>query len=191
LSGRVLFRSGPFSTLALTHSEGLMLRSDLISIALDNHITWLRHVDPAQVKSFDKRRQSDLEAAASEALIAEYLRPRVDKIEPAEDPSHGGPDFACVKDGQPFYIEVTSLKRKAVEKAIWIPDDGTWQGGPVGSISSLVRTAVCGKFDQCLRTDAPTLIAIGTHHSWLQVDHSLVEELLISDVAYEIQVSRN
>ena len=60
----------------------------------------------------------------------------------------------------------------------------------MGSISSLVRTAVCGKLEQCLRQDAPTLIAIGIHHSRLDVDASLAEELLISDVAYEFPVSR-
>jgi hypothetical protein len=167
-----------------------MLRRDLITKSLENHTAWLGQFDARRVKSFNQRCRSDREAAACEALITEYLRSRVDAIEPAEDISFGGPDLRCVRRGQPFYVEITSLNTKAVSEAIWIPDDANWEGGAVGSISEIVRRAVCGKANQCLRPDAPTVIAIGSHHLWLDVNESLVEELLISDVAYEVQVSR-
>ena len=79
---------------------------------------WLQRFGAQRVKSFNHRRQSDQEAAASEPLITDYLRSRVDEIEPAEDLSLGGPDLRCVKKKKVFYVEVTSLKITAVEKTI-------------------------------------------------------------------------
>jgi hypothetical protein len=166
-----------------------MLRQDLIAEGLDEYAEWLVRYGAHRVKMFDGRRRSDVEAAASEALIGNYLRRRVDKIDPAEDMASGGPDFRCVHKGHPFYVEVTSLKTSAIEQSIKVPDDPNWKGGFVGSISKIVRTAVSGKSAQCLLPNAPTVVAIGTHHSLLDIDTSLAEELLISDMAYEVQVS--
>jgi hypothetical protein len=171
--------------------KGTMLRRDIISTSMDHHADWLRQFGASRVKHFERMRRTNPEGAACEALVAKYLRDCVHQIEPAEDLSTGGPDFQCVQDGKRFYVEATALATKAIEKAIWIPDDPKWEGGSVGSLSEIVRTAVCGKVRQCLRADAPTLVALGIHHSWasMDIDSGLVRDLLISDESYVVPVS--
>jgi hypothetical protein len=169
-----------------------MLKRHLIDAALDEHMKWLRSFDTWRVDRFELLRQSNREGAACEGLVARYLRACLDEVRPFEDPSSGGPDFRCTQAEQAFYVEVTSLATEAVEDASGRPDDPHWEGGSPAPISGILRCAVSGKVRQCsTRKDAPILIAVGILHFWesMRVNSGLVEEMLISDVAYEPAVS--
>lgn len=168
-----------------------MLADSLINDAINEHLEWLRPFDKGRAERFKRIQKINLQGAACEALIAKYLRDCLDIVYPFEDPSSGGPDFRCTQAGRDFYVEVTSLATNAVEDACSIPDDPNWQGGAVGSISGILRSSISDKVHQCTREDVPTLIAVGILHSWASdgVDRRLVQDMLISDVAYEPSVS--
>lgn len=169
-----------------------MLKESLINAACDAHATWLQDFGIARVERFDRLRCSNILSASSEAFIGRFLRDQGLLVEPYEDLSIGGPDYCCIRSEQRFYVEVTSLETAAVERAIWIPDDPKWQGGNVGSMSNLIRTAVCNKVRQCsAANDAPILVAIGLHHSWasMDVDEGLVSDMLISDEFYTVPIA--
>lgn len=168
-----------------------MLRSDLIDQEFNRHVEWLRQFgNQNRIKKFNQLKQQNREGAICEAFVCGYLCTHVDKIEPYEDISNGGPDFKCIQNGSFFYVEVTALSNKSVEDASWIPDDGTWKGGAVGSLSRLIRTAVSGKVRQCIKDDGPTLVALGINHTWVSAGvDGLARDVLISDESYVIQVS--
>ncbi len=167
-----------------------MLRHDLLDSAMDEHVEWLRAIDDARACNFQRMRKSNREGAAAEALVAGHLRAWVEKVEPFEEPGRGGPDFCCTQDGQRFYVEVTALATDAVQKSSWIPDDPKWEGGSVGSISRIVRSSLSDKADQCANRDAPVLVALAIHHSWVSMDvRRLVRDVLISDESYMLAIS--
>jgi hypothetical protein len=167
-----------------------MLRNDLLDSAMDEHAQWLQATDAARAERFQSLRQSHREGAAAEALVAACFRSWVNTVEPSEDPASGGPDYLCTQKGQRFYVEVTTLATAAVEKASLIPDDPHWKGGTVGSISRIVRSSISDKVRQCSNRDAPVLVALGVHHSWISMGvDGLAREILISDEAYWPAVS--
>ena len=163
-----------------------MLRNDLLNSAMDEHRQWLQATDADRAQRFQRLRSSDREGAAAEALVAVSLRSWVEKVEPSEDPASGGPDYRCIHLNQHFYVEVTRLAIEAVARASWIPDDPHWKGGAVGSISRIVRSSVSDKVRrQCSNRDAPVVVALAIHHSWVSGDvEGLVREILISDETY-------
>jgi hypothetical protein len=169
----------------------LMLATRLIDHAIECQTRWLNRYDTARADRFQIMARNDKESAAAEALIRQFLRRHTDEVEPFENLSKGGPDFRCRCAGNTFYVEVTSLSTSSAERASWIPDDPHWEGGNVGSISRLLRNAVSGKVRQCLRRDAPTLVAIGLLHSWVSmgVDRGTARDMLISDESYVVQIS--
>ncbi|WP_428937091.1 hypothetical protein [Fontivita pretiosa] len=166
-----------------------MLLERLCTAAMNAHIAWLRQFGDLRVKRFEAIRRSNPQGAICDALIARHLRQYCELIEPYEDFSTGGPDYRCRQKGHYFYVEVTSLDTKAIERELWIPDDPTWKGGSVGSIAKLLRTCISGKVTQCRHTDAPTLIAVGMLHLWASIDvEHLAEDMLISHVEYVVPI---
>jgi hypothetical protein len=85
----------------------------------------VRHKDHR--KQFEARLRADPDAAKAEAVIFSWLRMQGLGPHVAESTTSGGSDFLCVSEGikhkQPFLLEVTTLKREAVEQRSGWPDE--------------------------------------------------------------------
>ncbi len=107
-----------------------------------------------------------VETAVCEASLRRFLAQHVDRVEPEEDRSSGGPDFRCAVGSRHFYVECTCLTIAAVTRATKLshhPEPNKFSS--YGTLTSLIHGECQGKAPQAsLRKDAPCLLAVGTLH---------------------------
>lgn len=82
------------------------------STSVRDFADWLALQNSTTAKGWGRRLNADndatVEGAVAEAVAWDFLYNRVDRITLHEDPSAGGPDFLCEKNGL-FLVEVTNI----------------------------------------------------------------------------------
>jgi len=153
---------------------------------IERHRFWLAEYPKAHGERWEQMLKADLEAALVEAGVCDFLRHSVDVVEPNEDPSHGGPDLRCQKNGQRFYVETTCIKIDAATQESKMSHDGG-ESGSLKPLTRLIRNEASGKTAQCGKvSDAACLLAIGTVHlmaSCWCFERNYVEMVLTSQPA--------
>ena len=132
--------------------------------AIQDHRQWLKQFGEIRCGAWERLLANDSESAIVEACARQWLSLHVEKVEPAEDLSTGGPDFLCQKSGESFYAEVACLERKTVTEDISLqpmPDNKAQCFRP---LTRAVFRKCIGKAKQCGGLDAPVLLLIGTMH---------------------------
>ena len=131
---------------------------NLYKEVLESHEQWLETFDPYYLKKWNDNLNADPESAISEAAFRDYIITQVDGIQPND--RNSGPDFKCVKNGQPFCVEVTCIKENTILRDL----------GPLGTGSKFidikpvlkrVLRKLSAKLVQC-RVCNPCLLAITT-----------------------------
>lgn len=132
--------------------------------AIDSHRKWLGAFDAERLRKWEQLLSAQEEPAIVEACTRHFLTPYVDRIEPAEDPAQGGPDFRCVRGGSSYYVEVTCITESVVTAKTELPDKPTSRDESYGLLTQQVLEECKNKAPQCSGLDAPCLLAIGTLH---------------------------
>lgn len=134
---------------------------------LDPYRAWLadRSDGALRLKQWEQRFIASPEPAVCEATTWSWLRGCEGLvIEPAEDPSYGGPDYRCLTGADRFYVEVTCVTSNVVTGKSGIPEhphSGGW--------SPLTGTIFQKCWDKRTQLDslvAPCLLAICTLHGF-------------------------
>lgn len=122
-----------------------------------------------RLKKWEQRLRANPDSAICEATTWDWLRRRGFEIEPAEDVSHGGPDYRCRREQHYFYVEVTCLSRDSVTSQSLISD----QQSPIskdpegwGYLTGAVFHKCQEKCNQLTELDAPCLLAVCTMHGF-------------------------
>lgn len=133
------------------------------------HREWLTSFDLKHMKNWQSLLKNDIEAACCEAAVRRLLASFDIAVEPHSE-SHrggGGPDFRCEANGKEFYIEVTCLLCSTATDKTGISEEpsGFSPFNPFGMVEAIFSK--CDeKTRQCRRMNAPTLVAVGTFHSF-------------------------
>lgn len=130
---------------------------------IGSHRKWLWSFDEGYATKWEKLLKADHEAAICEAATRELLQQHVIKVEPNEDPSSGGPDFICTRDGKYFYVEVTCITKNKVTQKAHLTDKPSTDDY-YRLLTKAILGEICNKTRQCSNLDAPCIIAISTLH---------------------------
>lgn len=162
--------------------------------AIDLFIKWIGRFDIRHARAWAKRYQADPEAATCEAMYWGVLTDCGVSVEPNADLDNRqkAPDFACHKDGNKFYVEVTCIRiDTATDKTSLkhIPTGGAQNYGPLNRV---IYDEVKNKTTQCANLDAPCLLAVGTFHfqaSALCFQKPHVESLLTGETSIACDIN--
>ena len=120
---------------------------------------------PSHNKSFRDRLENNPHAAQAEAVVFSWLRSQQMAPTLADAPGVGGPDYLCSPpSAEPFLIEVTSLKKDAVEKRSGWPDELTQQAESFGMITPNLWSKTRAKARQLGDRDVARVLAICLRH---------------------------
>ncbi len=112
--------------------------------------------------------EAKAEGAIAEALVWGFLRSKVTKIDSADDPSKGGPDFRCWTDPHSFFVEVTNISRETMTNVTHIIDCETtpFVGGHFRLATKQITAEVRAKAKQFSRRKfgCPLLVFVTTLH---------------------------
>jgi len=150
---------------------------------IGGHREWLLRFDKVYLDAWDNLfTKNNSEAALCEAATRQLLSDHGCEVQPFEDPSSGGVDFKCFKNGTVFYVEATCISRDvASDKTglthLTIPNKATCYA----YLTRTIWQELSNKTSQCSGLDAPCIVAIGTFHfqaGCLCFDDLAAEELL-------------
>ncbi len=155
-----------------------------------NHLE--QNYDAQLLKSFNNLLTKDNEeAAASQAIIFNWLRQNELNPKVKEHISEGGADFICTYgENYAFIVEVTCIGQEALYKATGlssIPRSTSVYKLP----THLIRQKVSGKTPQLSKYNIPTVLAITSFHgqAWMLLGSEEAETYLTSDKVLAIPVS--
>lgn len=115
---------------------------------------------------WEQRLIHQTEAAIVEACTRSLLAKHVDFVKPAEDLSHGGPDFWCGVGRQRFYVECACMTTRMVEEESNLSDAPSGRASYYRHLTPRFLHRAQAKERQCrVLTDGPNLLAIGTLHA--------------------------
>lgn len=133
---------------------------------IGGHREWLKNFDKVYLDAWDTLfTKNNSEAALCEAATRKLLFDHGCDVEPFEDPSSGGVDFKCSKNGNTFYVEATCItKEVASDKSglTHLP-----QSNKATHYKFLTRTIwqeLSNKASQCSGLDTSCIVVIGTFH---------------------------
>lgn len=127
--------------------------------------TLLLEIRPDHHRSFRSRLESDPDAARAEAVVFSWLRSRRMMPTLSDAPGTGGPDYLCLPDSdEPFLIEVTSLKKDAVEQRSGWPDELSERAQSFGMITPNLLSKARAKARQLGGHDVGRVLAICLSH---------------------------
>ena len=130
---------------------------------IGGHRKWLRSFNEGYASKWEKLLKADPEAAICEAATRELLLQHAIEVKPNEDPSSGGPDFICTRDGKCFYVEVTCITTEKVTQKAHLTDNPSTDGY-YRLLTKEILGEICNKTRQCSNLNAPCIIAISTLH---------------------------
>jgi hypothetical protein len=117
------------------------------------------------LKPFQERLRNAPDAARAEAVVFSWLRSQQFSPIPAETASSGGVDCLCMPDsGDQFIVEVTSLKRNAVELRSGWPDELNDRAASFGMITPNLWSKARHKTAQLAGNDVARILAICLAH---------------------------
>lgn len=131
---------------------------------LATYFEFLKKEAPWKFQRLQKQHERTPEAVLAEAVVYEMFRFRCN-VAIAENESTGGPDFRCLRDGKPFYVECTSIGSAAVTRATGLPNSWEESSGGFAQMTSQIKSIVSSKQDQLSNLDAPGLVAICSAHA--------------------------
>lgn len=149
---------------------------------IKQHRVWLKDFNKRRLKKWNDLLQANPEAAICEAKTRVLLADHNVGIQPYEDLSQGGPDFACSKNGRAFYVETTCISVEAATRTTKLcpggsPDiDDIW----FKDMTDKFRFEIGGKVKQCSKVKAPRIVVIGTLHP--QASDCCFDELAAEEV---------
>jgi hypothetical protein len=141
---------------------------------------------------FQRRENSDPEAAQAEAVVfswlwAEKLKPRL-----FEDAGKGGPDFCCTNsEGNRFLVEATSLDSKTISERSGLPPEIIGSGGSsFALITEKLKAKAQSKASQLAERGIPTTLAITSDHAFarLLLDKLAAEYLTTSTPHFRVPI---
>ncbi len=150
---------------------------------IDEHRAWLRQFNEHRLKKWEDLLKANLEAAICEAETRKLLSDHKIDVQPYEDLSTGGPDFACTKDGKTFYVETTCISIEAAtkESELYPTDNPDIDDSAYRDMTEKFRSEITQKSKQCRKVKAPCIVVAATLHpkaSVCCIDELAVEELL-------------
>jgi hypothetical protein len=175
-----------------TPSEGMISFSpDKIEDVLVAYSLFLEVCYPEHKKHFEARLRSNPDAARSEAVVFSWLRAQGHRPKIAESPEKGGMDYICFPDTEgPFLIEVTSLKKEAVELRSGWPDELNEVARSFSMITPNLWSKALDKAPQLGGHDFPRVLCISLIHvgASVLVGTLAAEWLMMSEPKIEIPV---
>lgn len=163
--------------------------------AVASHREWLAGYDPQHRADWDRLLNADPEAAICECNVRALLADHGCEVQPNVDVTEDGksPDFICHQDGQPFYVEVTSISIEvATQKTALshLPSSGAQH---YGNLNNTIFNECRQKTPQCVALNHPSLVAVGTQHfqaSCLCIQRKNIEMLLTGEalIAWNVDV---
>ncbi len=132
---------------------------------INEYREWLSGFNGQLLDQWNDLLKANVEAALCEAETRKLLSSHGCDVEPFEDPSIGGVDFKCTKDGNVFYVETTCITKEVATERSGLTD--LTQFGKATYYAPLTRTfwqELSNKTSQCSGLDAPCLVVIGTFH---------------------------
>lgn len=145
------------------------------------------------LKPFEKRFDSDPDAAKAEAVVFSWLRLQRHRPSLPETPGTGGVDYLCTpKSRRPFLIEVTHLNRDAVEQRSGWPDELSEVAHSFSQVTLKLWSKAKGKAPQLAGYVVPRVLAICLAHvgasallgrlaaQWLMISEPKIEVPLAS-----------
>jgi len=131
------------------------------------HRVWFSPFDPRYLCNWERLLNADEEAAFAEARVRAILQGYGITVEPNEDLTGASqqPDFRCFAGADKFYVEVACIPIAVATEKTGIPD-GPHGFSPFCPLNDAIFAKCRGKAAQCKDLDAPTLLAIGTFHSF-------------------------
>ena len=152
------------------------------------HRSWLKHIDPKLLASWEGILKSKPESAVAEAWVRKLMASYDLNPKPAEKQGKGGLDFictACEKGKDIFYVEVANFDAKAIGKKLGQPEHmDSCTSGPVTSPFPEFLVKRRKKQDQVAKhqINRPTVLAFTCFQevvSNLFFDDHLITELMI------------
>jgi hypothetical protein len=133
---------------------------------LDEHRAWLMQFgEMERTDRWEQLLTHQPEPAIVEACVRSLLASHVDLVEPAENLSHGGPDFRCRVGRELFYVESACMTTEMVKEWTNLSDLPNGKASYYRHLTPRFLRRCQGKEQQCaVRTDGPCLLAIGTLH---------------------------
>ena len=144
------------------------MRVDPFRSLIEEFTAWLDKFEPQHRRNWENLLHADDEAALSEAMTWLILVEQGVQVQPNADLKGEvrRPDFRCTKNGRPFHVEATCIRKETLEAQTGLASSGKrsftaikWQG-----FLRAVFSEVTSKTPQCANSDAPCLLAIGTFH---------------------------
>ncbi|MBE0535051.1 MAG: hypothetical protein IH624_05220 [Phycisphaerae bacterium] len=163
---------------------------------IGGHREWLMGFDKVYLETWQNLfTKNNSEAALCEAATRKLLFDHGCNVKPFEDPSSGGVDFKCSKNGNTFYAEATCItKNVASDKTglthLTIPNEAT----DYAYLTRTICQELSNKTSQCSGLDAPCIVVIGTCHfqaGCLCFDDLAAEELLTGKTHITKRIDRD
>ncbi|HBI45152.1 MAG TPA: hypothetical protein DDY78_20190 [Planctomycetales bacterium] len=149
----------------------------------DEHRTWLASFDARHRDDWERLLNGNVEAACCEVAVRRLLESFGVAVEPNEQlrADGGGPDFRCERNGTHFYTEVTCVLCATATSRTGISEEpsGFAPFAPFGMTEAIFSECV-GKAKQCRDMDAPTIVAVGTFHSFAAM--TCFKKVIVSSV---------
>jgi len=147
------------------------------------HRAWLNSFDLCHLDHWKRLLNENSEAAYCEAAVRRLLASFGVSVEPNEQlrADGGGPDYWCFRNKSHFYTEVTCVLRATAAAKTGISEEPRRKGliAPFGMIEAIFSECV-SKAKQCRDMDAPTIVAVGTFHSFAAM--SCFKKVIVSSV---------
>lgn len=132
---------------------------------IDGHCKWLSGFETERLMQWKNLLKANREAALCEAATRKLLVDQGCDVEPFEDPSSGGVDFKCSKNGNTFYVEATCITKEVASDKSGLTD--LPQSNKSAWYKFLTRTIwqeLSNKASQCSGLDTSCIVVIGTFH---------------------------
>ena len=133
--------------------------------AISSHRTWLAQFEHWRRTSWEQLLDNEPEAAICEAETRKFLSEQGIKVEPFEEQTRGGPDFACASsdDEALFYVEVTCLNAEAISKKTGLyAQPASVRKGRYCLLTQQIFNKCTDKVRQLANLDRPALLATAT-----------------------------
>ncbi len=138
---------------------------DRLGEVVDSYSRFLEVCYADHFKLFTDRLKNDPDAAKAEAIVFSWLRAEQYNPHLAESVDAGGIDFFCTPGSkEPFFLEVTHLDRKAVEKRSGWPDQLDDAGRTFSRITPNLWSKAKSKAFQLGRRGPARILAVCLNH---------------------------
>jgi hypothetical protein len=129
---------------------------------IDEHHKWLAGFGAERLRQWDNLLNGNIEAALCEAATRKLLVEHGCDVEPFEDPSSGGVDFKCSKNGNTFYVEATCITKEVASDKSGLTESN--KGSYYRFLTETIWQELSNKTPQCSGLNAPCIVVIGTFH---------------------------